>query len=108
VAERIAEMHLTVPKVAAAAGIDQSTLRALIQGRRWPHQDTRARVCRVLHWPEGEIYRRGMDEFDGLAHYSLSELLIEVARRLDEMVAPEPESDLPLDLRTSRMTRRGA
>lgn len=60
-----------------AAGVDRKTLRALLDGSRWPQEETRMRVEAVLGWVAGAI----QDLKDGLE-----------AGELPEGEAPQPPS----------------
>lgn len=79
-AARMHQLGMTARAVAEAAGVHPATLSAFLNGHRWPRQDTRDRICRVLGWAPGEMARRGVHG-DGLARYPLDELLDEIRRR---------------------------
>lgn len=77
------DLGLTVPKLAKAAGVDETTIRALLGCQRWPRPDTRHRINRALGWPLGELGRRSTGPPD-LSEYPTLVLLEEVCRRLEE------------------------
>lgn len=84
VALRISDMGTTVTAVARAAGVAPNTVRAFMNGERWPHRDTRCRLNEALGWPEGEIQRRGIDGDGCLDEFTLLDLAREVCRRIEE------------------------
>ena len=77
---RMNELSVTVPKLARVAGIDQSTVRSLLSGTRWPVRSTLSQLEPALGWPVGEITRiaEGRPE---LAEFTALELLAELLRR---------------------------
>lgn len=82
VAERIAELGMTVPELACKAGVDPSTVRRLINGRAWPHQSTRDRIMDALEWPRGELARRVWAGSIGLEAIPTYRLVEELHRRI--------------------------
>lgn len=83
VARRIAEMRESRAAIARAAGVDQKTLRDVIQGRRWPTEPVQVRIERVLRWREGEFCARAVQTSADAILFGLadSELLAELHRR---------------------------
>lgn len=79
---RINELGLTVPKIAAKAGVSPNTLRRLIRGVTWPNDDSRQRITDALGWPPGEIARRAVVRDGELDRWTTAELLDEVRRRV--------------------------
>jgi transcriptional regulator with XRE-family HTH domain len=82
VRERMNDLGLTVPKLARAAGVDQSTIRALLACQRWPRAATRQAINHALGWPMGELGRRAASPPD-LRDFSITELLAELCRRAE-------------------------
>ncbi len=78
---RMNELSLTVPKLASVAGVSQATVRALLDGSRWPRDATRQQIARGLRWPPGELARRA-DSKPELSEFTTLELLLEVCHRL--------------------------
>lgn len=81
VAERITELHTTPAAVARKAGVSANTVRALVSGKRWPHQHTRERIALALGWRPGDLARRALD--GTLADLTILDLLLEAVRRLE-------------------------
>jgi transcriptional regulator with XRE-family HTH domain len=82
VADRMAELGMSVAELAEKAGVDPTTVRAFLAGRRWPHASTRAKVARALGWKLGDAARAAFQE-QSLAHIPTRELVRELCRRLD-------------------------
>ena len=78
---RLAELGLTVEEFAGKAGLDPTTVRATISGRRWPREQTRAKLCEALGWEDGEIARRAVNG-TALRDASLEELVEEMCNRV--------------------------
>jgi hypothetical protein len=81
------DMRLTVPVLAKMAGVDETTIRALLAGSRWPRSETRDRITDALGWPVGELERRASVRPDLLAFTTL-ELLRELYRR-EQAASPD-------------------
>jgi len=77
---RMNELRLTVPELAARAGIDPGTARALLAGDRWPHTSTRRQLDQALGWKPGELVRRA-EARPELSEFTSLELLRELYRR---------------------------
>jgi transcriptional regulator with XRE-family HTH domain len=82
VRERMNDLGLTVPKLAKDAGVNQSTIRALLAAQRWPRAATRQAINHALGWPMGELARRAASTPD-LRDFSTSDLLAELCRRAE-------------------------
>lgn len=85
--ERIADRGLSIAETARAADVDPKTLRALINGTRWPTAPVLRRVEAALTWPAGEISRRGRDGVRSLRGYSERDLLAELMWRFRQLDA---------------------
>lgn len=82
VAERMRELGLSVSELADKAGVDPTTVRALMAGTRWLRDDTRARIISALDWPPGEISRRvWAGRTVALAEAPTADLVRELCRR---------------------------
>lgn len=81
VAERLDQLGMTVPQLAAAAQVHPSTIRALLHGARWPADRTRDRLTAALQWPRGEIARRAVQDSEPLSRFTALDLLEELYRR---------------------------
>lgn len=46
---------LTARRLRAAANVDPKTLRGLLDGSRWPQEDTRLKIEMALDWEAGSI-----------------------------------------------------
>jgi hypothetical protein len=94
---------LTVPKLARRAGVDPSTVRALVKGRRWPSPRTFFAINRALEWPDGELGRRTMmpEDLDAILDSAPVEMLIgALCRRLQGRHSPD--GDRPVTGTSSR------
>ena len=87
----MSELGLSAAELARLAGVDASTVRALLKGRRWPNDGTRNRLSAALGWPPGEIARAavrqggapiGANRFGSLSEVSTAELAHELCDRL--------------------------
>lgn len=87
VSERIADRSLSIIETARAADVDPKTLRALINGTRWPTAHVLRRIETALSWPAGEIVRRGRDGVKSLRGYSERDLMAELMWRLRQLDA---------------------
>lgn len=85
VSERITQMAATPTTVARAAGISPKTLRALIQGQRWPTDAVQRQIESVLRWRDGELVMRAVqgDVDRAMDIHTDSELAGELLRRLE-------------------------
>jgi transcriptional regulator with XRE-family HTH domain len=85
VAQRIAQMNATPTTVARAAGISPKTLRALMQGERWPTDAVQQQIESVLRWRNGELVMRAVqgDIDRGMDIHTDTELAAELLRRLE-------------------------
>jgi transcriptional regulator with XRE-family HTH domain len=81
VAERMQELGLTAVQLAAKAGLDPSTVRAVLDGRRWPTERTRSRLAAALGWEVGEVARRALSGHVPLSEVPTERLLRELCRR---------------------------
>lgn len=82
VAAKIKEMGLSVPAFAGKAGVDPTTVRAMLKGERWPQQRTLDALTDALGLPEGEISRRVLGASSGgLEGYTSAALIAELHRR---------------------------
>lgn len=103
VKQRMRDLGITDSRLRAATKLDRKTVNGLLDGTRWPQEDTRLKIETVLHWTAGSIQelRDGrsatpIDEDDDktdLTHMSDDELLSELCRRLAER--HEPKRDWP-------------
>lgn len=84
VAARIIDRGTTVTKLAAAASVSPTTIRAVIRGVRWPNATTRDALDAALDWPAGEIHRRALLGDVRLSQFTIMELLREVCRRVEQ------------------------
>lgn len=85
VAERMAELAITLTTAARAAGISTKTLRALVRGERWPTEAVQQRIEQVLRWPNGEIATRAVVGVPNghLDRVTDAELAAELLRRIE-------------------------
>lgn len=82
VAERMAQLHLSVPLVAEIAHVDATTLRRLLRGDVWPQEDTRRRIAVALRWPPAEIARIAeTDDAADARTLTTAQLMTELCRR---------------------------
>lgn len=84
VAARIKELGMTTPALAEKAGVDATTVRALIKGVRWPQARTWERLDPVLGFDPGEVAKLAVGSARRIEDYSTQELLAELCRRSDE------------------------
>lgn len=94
VGQRMKSLRLAVRQVVAQAKVDRKTLTGLLEGTRWPQEETRYRVEAALGWAGGSIQdlRDGRDAtelpadepagVDPLQQATDDELLNEVQRRM--------------------------
>lgn len=82
VAERMKELGLTAPRLAEKAGVNVSTVRALINGRRTLHDATRSAINTALDWPDEELARRVWAVPASLRDATTQDLAAELCRRL--------------------------
>lgn len=79
---RLAQLHMSVPKLAERSGVSAATLRALIRGERWPNSHTRERINHALGWPPGELAQRAVVEHVcTLDMFTFDEILAEIGKR---------------------------
>jgi lambda repressor-like predicted transcriptional regulator len=83
VAARIDELGTNVAAIARRAQVDPKTVRALINGTRWPTYASRARINHALDWPPGEIGRRAFEVPDAFRGIPSTVLLSELCRRAE-------------------------
>jgi transcriptional regulator with XRE-family HTH domain len=83
VEDRMAELGITIPMLARKAGVDPTTVRALLRGRRWPRATTRAKIAAVLGWRLDDLIRIAVDGPVSLEAIPTRELLKELCRRAD-------------------------
>lgn len=57
VATRMTELDLTAAELARRAGVDPTTVRALVKGSRWPNPSTRQKLAEALGWELGDTLR---------------------------------------------------
>lgn len=84
VAERMKELGLNAPRLAEKAEVHPSTVRALINGTRWPHATTRDRIVGALGWSPDEVTRRVWGGRVALGDVATADLARELCRRLGE------------------------
>ena len=82
VSARIAELNTTPADIARKAGLDPTTVRAIMRGTRWPQNRTRERLTAALGWSDGEIARRAIDgsPLDQVPTVELARVLLERVR----------------------------
>lgn len=78
---RMNDLNLTVRELAARAGLDRTTILALLDGSRWPRPSTRLRITNALDWPVGEISSRATYRPE-LREFATTEILAELGRRV--------------------------
>lgn len=83
VAARMREMRTSSVDVARVARVDPRTVRALVQGTRWPTAASRSNIARALGWRPGDIVRHAQGDPE-LQSFTVRELLDELCRRVDE------------------------
>lgn len=91
---RMKELGMTQGRLQAAAKVDPKTLRALLDGERWPQEENRLKFEKALGWQVGSIQeiRAGNDPTpiepepeSPLLRATDDELLAEVRRRLERV-----------------------
>lgn len=88
VLRQMSRMQLNRADVLRNSGVDNKTLQALLDGTRWPHVSTRAKVEAAIGWQPGDIERAARGELAGDAparpagSLSDAELIAELALRL--------------------------
>jgi plasmid maintenance system antidote protein VapI len=83
VAARLIELGMTPGSLARLAGVDVTTIRALIRGTRWPRMVTAERINSALGWAPGELQRIGLGSPIGnLSNFRTVDLAREVYARL--------------------------
>lgn len=78
------ELGLNAPQLAAKAGVHPGTVRALVSGKRWPHDATRDAIIAALGWAPGEISRRVWGGRIALEDVPTGDLIRELCRRYGE------------------------
>ena len=81
------ELGLNAPQLARRAGVDPTTVRAFLAGRRWPQPRTRARLARALGWQVGDGIRLAVDSGRLLEQVPTRDLIKELCRRVDQWSA---------------------
>jgi plasmid maintenance system antidote protein VapI len=77
------ELGITPGQLARQAGVDATTVRALIRGTRWPRMVTAERINAALGWAPGELQRAGLGATnESLANFRTVDLAREVYARL--------------------------
>lgn len=94
------ELGITAPELARRAGVDPTTVRALIKSERWPRDSTRRRISRALGWPDGEVARIALTDPPPLSAIPTEDLVRELCRRLGGCETPDT-----WELRTRRAKR---
>ena len=77
------ELRVSVATLARQAQIDETTIRALLSGSRWPRTSSSERLERALGWPPGALLRRARVRPE-LREFKSSELLAELSVRAEE------------------------
>lgn len=84
VAARMTELELSAAELARRARVDPTTVRALVNGARWPNPSTRQKLAAALGWDLGDTFRvAAMHGYLDLSTVSTKELLVELCRRFD-------------------------
>jgi transcriptional regulator with XRE-family HTH domain len=78
------ELGLTAVQLAQKAGLDPSTVRAVIAGRRWPNEATRQKLAEALGWKLGDVARLAMACHVTLEQVPTADLVRELCRRFDD------------------------
>lgn len=82
IADRAAEIGLTIPELAEKAGVHPTTVRGLIRGDRWCRETTRAKIIEALGWERSELARRTWGGQVALSDATLADLATELCQRL--------------------------
>ena len=78
-----------MPEFARRAGLDPTTVRAIVNGTRWPRDSTRAKLRTALGWPNGEITRVAIRATPALSAVSTADLVRELCNRLNGHEPPD-------------------
>lgn len=95
VRQRMKDLRLSTRQVLQETQVDRKTLQALLDGTRWPQEETRLKLEVALQWKAGSIedLRNGdpatpedpQEEDDPLELVSDEELIAELQRRMKGM-----------------------